>query len=305
MKKADAIITADIELRLHAPICRIDDYWKALTKKIEWLNELQQKHDCPILDGGDLFDKKYKVHPSHDLIGWAIRNLPEPFYTVPGNHDLPGKSIDNYENSAMSVLEDADVLKVPYPDSIDNNDLHFIYSFPWGVEINQDSLIGKGPYGKNIALIHAMVYKKDLPFPGCEGYSAQEVMDLLPSFDLIVCGHHHQTFTHQDGNRLLVNPGSLMRNDADQIKHKPCVFLWYAEDNTVKPVYVPIEQGVISRDHIDSKNARELRMDAFIEKLGGQVIDGINFSRNLEQVMAKKKITQSVKDKVWQYVEGV
>lgn len=302
MKKADAIITADIELRLHAPICRTDDYWSALVRKIEWLRELQEEHNgCPILDGGDLFDKKYKVHPSHDLIGWAIRNLPEPFYTVPGNHDLPGKSIENFENSAMSVLEDAEVVTSVH-DHFESIKDYNIYGFAWDEELEEPSLFNSH---KNIALIHAMVYKKDLPFPGCEGYSAQEVMDLLPSFDLIVCGHHHQTFTHQDGDRILVNPGSLMRNDADQIKHKPCVFLWYAKENTVKKIYVPIEQGVISREHIEEKNDRDTRMDAFIEKLGGQAVEGINFSRNLENLLTKKKIRKPVKDKVWQYVEGV
>lgn len=305
-KKADAILTADIEFRMYPPICRTDDYWAAFKRKIDWLNKLQQKHECPVFDAGDLFDKKYKVNPSHELLGYAMQNLPRPFYTVPGNHDLPGKSLDNYSNSAMAVLEDAGVLTFVKSEIIKNLTIR---GFPWGYEIKNHvgvkEYLGKlhSDGVKAVAIVHAMVYKEFEPWPGCEGHSAQEVMDLLPGFDLIVTGHNHQTFTHEDNGRMLVNPGSLMRNDADQIDHKPCVFLWYADTNSIKPVYAPIEQGVISRQHIDDKNARESRMDAFVEKLGGQATHGVDFIKNLE--VATKKQSQAIQDKVWKYVEGL
>ena len=304
--KASAILTADIELRAYVPLCRTDDHWKTQERKIKWLRELQEKHDnCPILDAGDLFDKKYKVNPSHELLGWAIENLPRPFYTVPGNHDLPGKSIENYQNSAMAVLERAGILRIPFAFSVFekviwmNAESFYIYGFPWGVKIEQPSFF----HDKNVALIHAMVYKDSPPFPGCEGYSAKELMNLLPDFDLIVSGHNHQTFTHKIGNRILVNPGSLMRNDADQIDHKPSVFLWYAETNEIEQVFVPIRKGVISRGHIEEANARETRLDAFVEKLGDTVEHGIDFLKNLETATDNKEIPQPVKDKVWGYVE--
>jgi len=303
--KASAILTADIELRAYAPLCRTDDHWKTQERKIKWLRELQEKHDMiPILDAGDLFDKKYKVNPSHELLGWAIENLPRPFYTVPGNHDLPGKSIENYQNSAMAVLEKAGILTYVNKEFVDIKMVenrygqYEIIGFPWGKEIIQPSGILS-----SIALIHTMVYKDSPPFPGCEGYSAKELMNLLPDFDLIVSGHNHQTFTHKIGNRILVNPGSLMRNDADQIDHKPSVFLWYAETNEIEQVFVPIRKGVISREHIEEANARETRLDAFVEKLGDTVEHGIDFLKNLETATDNKEIPQPVKDKVWGYVE--
>lgn len=292
-----AIITADIEIRDHTPLCRTDDYWKAFTGKMQWLKELQEKYKCPIFDGGDLFDKKYKQYPSHTLLTWAIENCPK-MYTAPGNHDLPGKSIENYKNSAMSVLEKAGRIKVPYPSfQITENNIG-VYGFPWGVKIEQPTFFQEF----NVALVHAMIYDEFEPFPGCEGYSKKELLNLLPDFDLIVCGHHHQTFTGKKGSTILVNPGSLMRNDADQINHRPCVFLWYAEEGIVKKVYVPIEKGVVSRRHIDVKKDKEIRLDAFVEKLGEQTITGINFEKNLEMVVgnADSKIT----DKVWSYFEG-
>ena len=307
-KKVSAILTADIELRAFAPSCRLDDHWTAQERKIAWLRDLAKEHDCPILDAGDLFDKRYKSNPSHELIRWAGYNLPHPFLTTPGNHDLPGKSYDNYNNSAMAVLEMAGRLThyqggyLLYSDLFSEG-IH-LAGFQWGQEIKQNDGRFKIE-AKTIALVHAMVYEEFEPFPGCVGYSAKEVMELLPDFDLIVTGHNHQTFTRESNGRILVNPGSLMRNDADQIDFKPSVFLWYAEDNSIERVFVPIESGVISREHIDVKKEKETRLDAFVEKLGEQVVSGINFHQNLELAVADELITQSVKDKIWAYYEGL
>lgn len=306
MKKATAILTADIELRSFQPTCRTDDHWQAQEKKIKWLRRLAKRHDCPILDAGDLFDKKYKSHPSHELLCWAIANLPRPFYTIPGNHDLPGKSIENYSNSAMAVLEKAQVVISPKEITqllwIEQSPYVRLYSYPWGVDFKEEK-VEKGYF--NIALVHAMVYEEFEPFPGCVGYSAKELMALLPDFDLIVSGHNHQTFVQEEQGRILVNPGSLMRNDADQIDHKPCVFLWYVEDNTVEKVFVPIEEGVISRDHIDIKKEKDCRLDAFVEKLGEQIVTGINFHENLVAAVGDDAVSAAVEDKVWKYYENI
>lgn len=300
MKKATAILTADIELRSFQPTCRTDDHWQAQEKKIKWLKRLAKRHGCPILDAGDLFDKKYKSHPSHELLCWAIENLPTPFYTIPGNHDLPGKSIENYSNSAMAVLEKAGIINFCLNDDFDGI---MLTGFPWGVKLESPGR-GFGEY-RSVALVHAMVYEEFEPFPGCVGYSAKELMALLPDFDLIVSGHNHQTFIREEQGRILVNPGSLMRNDADQIDHKPCVFLWYAEDNTIEKIFVPIEEGVISRDHIDVKKEKDNRLDAFVEKLGEQIITGINFHENLVAAVADGAVSAGIENKVWKYFEGI
>ena len=84
--KPTAILTGDIHLRDDQPVCRTDEYFAAQHRKIKWLRELQEKHDCPVFDAGDLFSRS---KPSHFLLQWAIQELPERFHTIPGNHDLP------------------------------------------------------------------------------------------------------------------------------------------------------------------------------------------------------------------------
>lgn len=305
-RRVKAILTADIELRLYPPTCRIDDYNIAFSNKLKWLKELQIFHNCPVLDAGDLVDKKYKSIPNHFLLVWGMSSLPKQMFSICGNHDLPGKSLANYSRSAMSVFEAAGTITRIYEDEpiLLENEKIIVNGYGWGHKIDAPLEEIEGAEGiKRIALVHTMVYEEFEPFPGCEGYSAKEVMDLLPDFDLIVTGHNHQTFTRKEKGRVLVNPGSLMRNDADQIDFKPSVFLWYAEDNSIEQVFVPIEEGVISREHIDVKKDKENRLDAFVEKLGEQVISGINFHDNLEAACADGAVAVGVKDKVWSYFE--
>lgn len=302
-KKPTAILTADIEIRSFQPTCRTDDHWEAQARKIAWLKDLQAQCGCPIFDAGDLFDKKYKSYPSHKLLEWSLKHLPHGIITIAGNHDLPGKTMENYKNSAMAVLESAGFLSTGdprVPMIVDYRPDIYLYGFPWGVErIDPD-------YNPSIsvALIHEMVYEEFEPFPGCSGFSAEQILDSLPSMDLIVTGHHHKTFVLEKDGRILVNPGSLMRNDADQEDHRPSVFLWYAQENRIEQVFVPIEKGVITRDHIVEKKEKESRLDAFVEKLGQQTIDGINFSRNLEVAIKDNELSKSVEDKIWKYYEG-
>ena len=304
-KKADAILTGDIEIRAFQPTCRTDNHWEAQERKMKWLCELQQKHDCPVLDSGDLFDKKYKVHPSNELTRWAGYHIPDNFHTVPGNHDLPGKTYENYSNSAMAVLEMAGKLShysggyLLYSDCVGS----VVSGFEWGRSIKQEERYNiECPA---IALVHAMIYEEFEPFPGCIGHSVKETMDLLPDYDLIVTGHNHQTFVLEKNGRVLVNPGSFMRNDADQADHKPCVFLWYADSNKVEQVFVPIEKDVITRDHIDIKKEKEHRIDAFVEKLGEQATTGVDFGVNLEVNIKSGDVPKGVENKVWEYYEGV
>jgi len=296
-----AIILSDVELRTRVPVCRTDQdtYLETMWGKIEWIKRLQEKYDCPIFDGGDLTDKDIKKNPNHLLLARAIASLPSPWYTVPGNHDLPGKSMLNYENSAMAVLERAGVVDAQ-SDFVPGNVIR-IHRFPWGVPLEK---IKPSSNFLNVVLVHAMVYNRKLPFPGCEGYEADELLDLWSNADLIVCGHHHQTFTRSKGKTILVNPGSMMRNDADQADHKPCVFLWYPDGDfpKVRQIFIPIKKGVVSREHLDDKQELDSRLSAFVEKLGTQDMTGVDFEKNLE-IALTKNINQGIIDKVWKYFE--
>lgn len=299
-KTVTAIITGDIHLREDQPVCRTDDFFAAQTRKLKWLSELQQQHNCPILDAGDLF---HHWKPSPALLRYAINNLPDGMVTVPGNHDLPSHSMELYEKSGLAVLEASGKVEVLFgkPSGIKEALFH---PFPWGADIiSLDSDYLRKDV-RNIALCHVMTYQGRKPFPGCKDPGAGALLRNTKGYDLIITGHNHTSFVIEDEGRLLVNPGSLMRSTAAQTDHKPRVYLYYAEDNTVEPVFVPIEEGVITREHIDITEHRDDRIDAFISRLSDEVETGLSFEHNLESYFSKNRIRQGIQDLVWESVKG-
>jgi hypothetical protein len=91
---------------------------------------------------------------------------------------------------------------------------------------------------------------------------------------------------------------------ADQADMKPCVWLWYADTNEVDAVYLPIERGVVSRDHIEKREDRDTRMEAFVSRLKGDVNMALSFEENLERYIKKNKISEETEKIIWEVVNG-
>src|SRR5690606_33393533 len=118
---------------------------------------------------------------------------------------------------------------------------------------------------RQVGVWHHFVWDgKELPWPDCNEVTARQVLKTNPEFDLIVTGDYHKPFTYQYKGRLLVNCGCLTRQAADYVNHRPRVWLWDEETNTVKVKFLDIELGVVSRAHIEVQEERNKRLDAFI-----------------------------------------
>lgn len=287
--KPTAILTADIHLRDDQPVCRLDNYWEAQARKIQWLRDLQKQHNCPVLDAGDLF---HKPKPSPFLLQWAIRNMPD-MVTVEGNHDQSCHNSDLFEKTGLAVLEAAGVAHViTYDDLYESPSSFSVRGFPWGTELYGVPRRTK----RQVALMHIMTYTGRSPFPGCKDPGAAALLDKMSGFDLVVTGHNHTPFVVEREGRLLVNPGSLMRSTADQADHLPRVYLWYAEDNHVEPVYVPIEFGVVSREHLTAPEEREERLSAFVSRLTNDIEVGLSFSQNMERWLSRNRVRARTKE---------
>jgi len=296
-KTPSAILTSDWHLREDTPICRTDNYWETQWKKVDFISKLQEEYNCLVIHAGDLYDRwKITTYLSKE----TAKHLPNKFYTIYGQHDLPQHNIKLSERCGIDLLLEVGRLNVlpnthwgQIPDKIKPS-LHLI---------KEDKQTKKFIWKRKILVWHIMNYQGKLPWPGCDAPMAAKLLRKYPQYDLILTGDNHKTFHEEHEGRLLVNPGSLMRMDADQINHKPCVYLWFAEDNTVQKVFLPIEDNVISREHIERKEERDNRIDAFVSRLDGTWKADMSFEDNLEAFFKANSIRESVKEIIYHSLE--
>ena len=282
INKPTALLCGDIHLREDVPVCRTDNYEERQWLKLDFISDLQNQYDIPVWCSGDLY---HHWKPSPYLLAKTIKHLPKKFCTVLGNHDLPQHALQLLDKCGVNVLAQAEILTI-----LDGT--HF------GQEPIASSLFVNERYD-GILIWHVMTYQGKKPWPDCTDPVASSLLKKYPQFDLICTGDNHKTFVEEYEGRLLVNPGSMMRMTADQADHKPSVFLWYAESNTVQQVFLPIEEGVISRAHLDVKEERNERIDAFISRLSGDYKTELSFEANLSQFFQINEIKESVKQIIY------
>ena len=148
-----------------------------------------------------------------------------------------------------------------------------------------------------------MVWQGKRLWPGQTDPSARAILKKYPEYDLILTGDNHRPFTEEYEGRLLVNPGSLMRQSADQQDHRPRVYLYDAETNTAWPEYIPIEKDAVSRLHLETRMERSDRIEAFISKLGGEWEIGLSFEANLERFFQSNDVLDSTKKIVYEALD--
>lgn len=287
--KASAILTADWHLRESVPVCRTDDFWAAQWKKVRFVRDLAGEHDCPILHAGDLLDH-WRASPY--LLSTAILYMPKHFYTVLGNHDLPQHNLDLTERSGAQTLAAAQAITVLPGCHMgqtpkDEHTLYFQQS-GWSIGEPSNAHINTGKPRK-ILVWHEGVWKDKPPWPNCKAWQAIDLLESFLGYDLILTGDFHTPCIERCGDRLLVNPGSLMRQTADQIDFKPRVYLWFAETNDVEPIYLPIDPSAVSREHLDIAQDRDKRIEAFVSRLDGKWAAEMSFEANLERFLREHK----------------
>ena len=278
-KQADLILCADFHLREDTPSCRTDDFQQAQWKKLDFISSLQKKHKCPVFHAGDLFNH---WKPSPYLLSKTIEHMPNEFFTIYGNHDLPQHNLDLVSKCGIHVLEKAGKLYIL--------DLGVHWEETPGRK--RDLII----QNRNILIWHYLTYQGKKLWHDCLAPLATAVLRKYPKYDLILTGHNHKTFVAEHKGRILVNPGSLTRQTSDQNEHIPTVFLYYINTNTVTPVVLPYNKDVVIA-HINTVQIKERdeRINAFISKLNTDWKSSISFEDNIKRFLEYNNISTNVK----------
>lgn len=286
-KKAGAILTSDWHLREDTPTCFTGDFQKEQWDTVLAIKVLQEIHNCPVLHAGDLF---HHWKPSPWLLSKTMSFLPNQFYTIYGQHDLPQHNWELRDKSGIYALEKAGKIKV-------------LPGYHYGQVIYTGANRIAISNLEKVLVWHHLTYISK-PFPGAEGGMAEGILRKYPQYDLIITGDNHQSFFISYKGRLLVNPGNITRQVADQVDFQPRVALWYAETNTIEWVNLPISKDVISREHIEIKEERDKRIDAFVSQLNGDWSAGMSFEENLESFRESNEVKDSIMEIVYKAIDN-
>jgi predicted phosphodiesterase len=291
-KKILCIITSDGHIRDTKPRCRIDNYFEAQSKKLNQIKKLQIENNCPVFDCGDLLDN-YRSSPF--LEGWLIDNLPNQFYTIAGNHDLPNHRIEDIDKGSLGVLIKASKVKLLNWCSIGIG--------VWGFNYNSNFQIPKEfetrrKETKHIALVHEFISIDK--FPG--SITPNELVNKLQGFDYIFCGHNHTNFDVKVNNTRVINIGSMLRMDADQINYKPAFYVMY-DNFEIEKIYFDIDDNVIDRKYIDDKNKTNEKLEAFITSLNGKYEISNSFKNNIDNYLKENNIAEGIKEKIYASIQ--
>lgn len=295
-RKPDAILTADWHLREDTPTCWTGDFQSEQWEVVQTIFDLQAKFDCPVIHAGDLFDH---WKPSPWLLSKTMFFLPQKFCTVYGQHDLPQHNWELRDKSGIYTLERAGRVYVlpgchygETPEDLLKNHL----STQSIIDFKND---------KFILVWHHMAYNILPPYPGAPEGNAVGILRKYPQFNLILTGDNHESFTVTLDGRRLVNPGNITRQTAAQIDYKPRVYLWYVEDNSVIPVFLPVSDNVITREYIDIEKEKNGRIEAFVTHLkdnwGVSRDKKVSFEENLEAFFEENNTEKDLRDLVYKH----
>lgn len=264
-------VLSDLHIQYENPVCRLDEYYETVCRKLEWVRETIG-WDTPLLIAGDIFDTG-KPRNLLKMHGDVCRVL-DGCKTIYGNHDLSFRADSYLQETAYAALDRAIHCHM---DRVVDFGEYEIHPFNFGHEIEHERSV----YGKPmIAISHQFVYKEKPPFDA--GVQALHLLTKFPEYAIILTGDNHQHFSEIYDGRLLLNNGSLMRMTSAQRIYQPVVTVIGGDKVTEIPI--PIVYDMVTDRHIVYNNDKILSRDtmlAYMELVRNADNETYDFTSNL------------------------
>jgi len=278
------LIIGDTHLTNRTPKNRTDDCPETQKGKMVFIFDLAKKEKVSaILQPGDLVDHYLHRYNTPDIIKreWIIyfKENDIPIFTVPGQHDMRYHSSD-IKNTPMGVLEGSGVINVMTSIPLRCFSDIYIYGAGWNAEIPK--LIERDRPVLHILITHRMIIKDKKIWEKQTEFDKADSLLSKHKFDLIVSGDNHQSFIQKDGEKILVNCGSLMRSKIDQVKHQPCAYIYNTKDKTITKHLIPIKpfEDVMNIEAAVETKEKNKKLDLLIEGLSSdEHIEGLDFKK--------------------------
>lgn len=288
------LLGGDFHFRSTVPTARKDDYLQNQDNLINWLSELAKDH--LIICSGDVVHHARERAKPVEFINYLIKNLPG-MWGVLGNHDLLYHNKDFLDSTTMGALINAGQYKL-LGDQFIQVDKTRIYGYSYGTEIQH---IPVTKTFTNIAVYHGYVTEKPNEF--IEGKLGIELLKEFPEYDIILTGDNHQSFFIIHEDRVLINTGSLKRDNADQIDHVPVLYTYDVITKELDKITVPIDDDIIVKDHLEKEQERNERLENLSDKFKEVRDTTLDFEQNFFTFCSMNNVDPNVQSRVLEWLQ--
>lgn len=261
------LVSSDWHFRDDRPRCRKDTWSITQERKLQFVVNTINEHKCAMFVPGDILDSGTVSPTLENMMIRVLREAKYPIYTIAGNHDAPYHNIKHLYRSSYMVLAQAGVIR--------HADAEFVYENMQVMPVQYGDMI---PEGDGILMCHRLVFPH-VPPPYLSAVSADDMFEQY-NYNIILSGDNHTPFFKQRGDRVLINGGGLMRQDADKKNINPLLFLY--TDGAVLKIPVPIEIDVVGEEHLINQRHRDIRISTLVERVKLSKNIGLNFKNNID-----------------------
>lgn len=309
-----AILYADIHLQHKAPVWRSaePDWYKAMARPLNEIRKVQHKYnECPILCAGDIFDQ---WNSCPELINFALTELPDKMFCIPGQHDLPNHRYEDIGRSAYYTLFTANKTV-----DLSRGCRRWLTRgvslscFPFGSPIKKlpDMLPNEEDRETiEVAIIHEYVWSGQHKYPTApksarvETRSSKMIDGKLYGYDVIVHGDNHSGFLVKVGNTTVFNCGTLMRRHSDEKEYSPQIGLLH-RDGSVSPAYLDVSKDkYIPKANMPIESEESFDMGALAQELQKLGHDDRDFKKLLTEYLRSNKVKRTVRNILRQAVDS-
>ena len=201
------LIVGDVHFRTTQPISRLGNISEDFENKFLQIREIiVAKSVDYVIVTGDIFHRAKTNNEALLLAKKCFEQLEIPIYSVIGNHDMIGNTITEHRNSSFELL---DLLVDNFSilgDRIIGKDGENVNVIGNNYGVN-DFTLGLKKYDNfiNIGVFHSMITEGPTMFDSINAH------EINTEYDIVISGHNHnKVFVNYD-NKIVYNPGALMR----------------------------------------------------------------------------------------------
>jgi predicted phosphodiesterase len=222
---------------------------------------------------GDFFDHTRVSHQLvTDVLKWT-RQLPCYTCSIVGNHDV-NAYVTTDRNNGLGVLFESDAIHQLKELVFDEQKIIIR-----AVDVYLDP--HQGDYfftEKKHEDYFKIVASHNFIIPHVVPFEAVLPSQVKTNADIILLGHYHKSFTHQEGTTTFANPGSISRWSINE-QHQPQVFILDTETRVVS--VVKLKSSLPASEIFDMTAASELKstemnLQAFVDSLENTSFDNVD-----------------------------